>query len=216
MKPIRYRQTIGTPTLLPQRLSPESIIDKTSESYFGNYAVERFFESDKNNANVKDTRPCMTKVTDLLEQAFLEYGLTTKSSKHFIVQGDDKRFWPVIFRQTFDLTKEELNVRFAGEAGSDNGGYFREFLCQAMKLLPEISCMFFGEKKSICFTNDPSSVIGNHYFVVGQLVGLSVLQISRGPECIHTAVVRTMFNIEQPLELETVEYEMLNSIIDSI
>ena len=85
-----------------------------------------------------------------------------------------------------------------------------------MKLLPEISCIFFGEKKSICFTNDPSSVIGNHYFVVGQLVGLSVLKINRGPKCIHPAVVRTMFDIEQPLELETVEDEMLNSIIDSV
>ena len=85
-----------------------------------------------------------------------------------------------------------------------------------MNLLPEISCMFSGKKKSICFTNDPSSVIGNHYFEAGQLVGLSVLKINRGPECIHPAVVRAMSNIEQPLELETVEDEMLNSIIDSI
>ena len=75
--------------------------------------------------------------------------------------------------------------------------------------------MFFGEKNSICFTNDPASVIGNHYFVVGQLVGLSVLKINCDPECIQPAVVRAMFNIEQPLELETVEDEMLNSIIDS-
>ena len=85
-----------------------------------------------------------------------------------------------------------------------------------MNLLPEISCMFSGEKKSICFTNDPSSVIGNHYFEVGQLVGLSVLKINRGPECIHPAVVRAMSNMEQPLELETLEDEMLNSIIDSV
>ena len=85
-----------------------------------------------------------------------------------------------------------------------------------MNLLPGISCMFSGEKKSICITNDPSSVIGNHYFEVGQLVRLSVLKINRGPECIHPAVVRAMSNIEQPLELETVEDEMLNSIIDSI
>ena len=84
-----------------------------------------------------------------------------------------------------------------------------------MKVLPEISFLFFGEKNSICFTNDPASVIGNHYFVVGQLVGLSVLKINRDPECIQPAVVRAMFNIEQPLELETVEDEMLNSIIDS-
>ena len=152
----------------------------------------------------------------MLEQAFLEYSLTTKSSKHLIVQSDNERVWPVIFRQTFDLSKEELNVRFAGEAGSGNGGPFREFLCQAKKLLPVISCMIFGEKKSICLTNDPSSLIGNHYFVVGQLVGMSVLKINRGPECIHPAVVHAMFNIEQPLELETVEDEMLNSIIDSI
>ena len=162
--------------MLPQRLSPESIIDKTSESYFGNDEVERFFESTKNNANVKDTTPFMTKVTDLLEQAFLEYDLTFKSSKHLIVQRDNERFWPTISKQTFDLSKEELNVRFVGEASSDNGGPFREFLCQAMKLLPEINCMFFRKKKLICFTNHPSSVISNHYFVVGQLVGLSMLK----------------------------------------
>ena len=71
----------------------------------------------------------MTKVTDLLEQAFIEYGLTTKSSKHLIVQRDNERFWPVIFRQTFDLSKVELNVRFSGEADSENGRPFREFLC---------------------------------------------------------------------------------------
>ena len=128
MKPIRYGHSIGSPTLLPQRLSPETIIDKTSKSYFGNDEVERFFESDKNNANVKDTTPCMTKVTDLLGQAFLEYGLTTKSSKHLIVQRDNERFWPVIFRRTFDLSKEELNVRFAGEAGLENGGLQRVFV----------------------------------------------------------------------------------------
>ena len=173
VKSVRYRHLIGSPTLLPQRLSPESIVDKTSESYFGSEEVERFFGSDKNSANVKDTTLCMTKVTDLLEQAVLENGLTNKSSKHLIVQRDNEKLWPVIFRQTFDLSKEELNVRFAEEAGSDNGGPFREFLCQAVNILPEISCMFFGEKKSICFTNDPSSVIDNHYFVVGQLVGLS-------------------------------------------
>ena len=84
-----------------------------------------------------------------------------------------------------------------------------------MKLLPEISCTVFGQKKSICIKNDPSSVIGNHYFVVGQLVGLSVLKLNRGPKCIHSAVVRAIFDIEQPSELETVEEEMLNSIIDS-
>ena len=48
------------------------------------------------------------------------------------------------------------------------------------------------------------------------MVGLSVLKINRGPECIHPAIVRAVLNIEQPLELETVEDEMLNSIIDSI
>ena len=107
-----------------------------------------------------------------MEQAFLEHGLTNKSSKHLIVQRDNERFWPVIFRQTLDLSKEKLNVRIR-EASSDSRGSFREFLCQAMKLLPEISCMFFfGKKKSICFTNDSSSIICNHYFVVGQLVGL--------------------------------------------
>ena len=127
MKPIRYGHSIGSPTLLPQILSSESIIDKTFESYFGNDEVERFFESDKDNANVKDTTPCMTKVTDLLGQAFLEYGLTTKSSKHLIVQRDNERFWPVIFRRTFDLSKEELNVKFAGEAGLENGGLSESF-----------------------------------------------------------------------------------------
>ena len=45
---------------------------------------------------------------------------------------------------------------------------------------------------------------------------MSVPKINRGTECIHPAVVRAMFNIEQSLELETVENEMLNLIIDSI
>ena len=48
------------------------------------------------------------------------------------------------------------------------------------------------------------------------MVGLSVLKTSRGPECIQPTVVRAMFNIKQPLKLETVQDEMLNSIIDSI
>ena len=82
----------------------------------------------------------------MLEQAFLEYGLTAKSSKHLIVQIDNERFWPVIFRQTLDLSKEKLNVRIR-EASSDNRGSFREFLCHTMKLLPEISCMFFLARK---------------------------------------------------------------------
>ena len=70
--------------------------------------------------------------------------------------------------------------------------------------------MFFDEKKSICFTNDPYSVIGNHCSIVCQLMRLSVLKIKYGPKCIHTAIVSVIFNVEQPLEFETVEGEMLN------
>ena len=34
VKPVTYRQSIGSPTLLPQRSSSENMIDKTSLSVF--------------------------------------------------------------------------------------------------------------------------------------------------------------------------------------
>ena len=51
-------------------------------------------------------------------------------------------FWKTVFRQPIDFTKP-FRVIWAGEASSDDGGPFREFLLRAMENLKELESYFF-------------------------------------------------------------------------
>ena len=108
------------------------------------------------------------------------------------------------------------NIRFAGEAAADAGGPLREFFTLAMQRLKELPSMTFGGDRSICFTSDTDSVLSKKYFLVGQICGVSILSLGRGPECIHPAVVRALFKIDQPVEIEGIDDASINGKISEI
>ena len=54
-----------------------------------------------------------------------------------------------LLKQTFDLSQENILVRFAGEVAADLGGPLREFLILAMATFNWVLCIIFGDSNSI-------------------------------------------------------------------
>jgi len=150
-----------------------------------------------------------------LRTAYDEYINREKLKKHILVQRDERYFWDILFRQNFDLNHHEINVRFAGEAGSDDGGPLREFLTIAMRNFSQ-SGLLFGANNSLAFQVNPEAILQKRFYKIGQLVALSVLLNGRGPENIHPAVVRTLYNMEQPEKVEDIEDAFIKDDIESI
>ena len=128
----------------------------------------------------------------------------SRKTKTLIVQRATEKFWKVIFSQRFDLSKQNLFIRFASEAASDAGGLYREFLTLTMKRLPQLSNVFFGGLH-ICFSSNTEPVLNNIYFKLGQLCAVAIITIGRGPEIFHPAITRALFDVEQPEHIESIE-----------
>ena len=99
-----------------------------------------------------------------------------------------------MFAQKFDLSKEEIKIKFAGEAAADNGGPFQECLCRFMEQIPEIIFMFFGNENALRLTSDTESVMNKRY-VPWQLTVMSIITVNRRPKRLHPAVVRSLFYV---------------------
>lgn len=175
-----------------------------SDITFGNEESVRFFENEEqeesqreNDDNEGEANPCDLSV------AYNEYIQRNKTSKTFLVQRDRHVFWNIVFRQKFDLSKEELRVRFAGESASDHGGPQREFLTLSMQWFADNVSLLFGAKDSCGFKSNVEALLEGKYKKLGELTALSILLQSRGPECLHPAIVRCLFDKEQPLKFET-------------
>ena len=115
-----------------------------------------------------------------------------------------------------NLLLHSPNIRFAGEAAADAGGRLREFFTLAMHRFSQLPSMTFGTDHSVCFISDTDSVLSKKYFLVGQVCGVCILTLGRGPECIHPAVVRALFKIDQPKEIEGVNDASINQQISKI
>ena len=137
--------------------------------------------------------------------AFLFYRSGLKTEKAVIVQKDQREFWQILFRQKFDLSKVSLKVRFAGEAAKDLGGPIREFLTLCMRRFLDLGSMVFGSSKSLCFTAIAEAILADKYYKLGQITVLSILTTGRGPECLHPAIVRAIFQVKQPEVIENIE-----------
>lgn len=124
----------------------------------------------------------------------------TKTKKTIIVQRDENKFWKIILRQDFDLSKHLLNVRFAGESAADDGGPYVQFLTLCMRHFDQAPDLF-GSPSSIYFSGSPQNCMENLYYVLGQLVGVSIITTGRGPECLHELIVKQLFNQEIPTEV---------------
>ena len=203
-RPIRYRSSIGSPSLL-QTFTAIS----NSSNYFGDNEVDRFLDYE----NVDHEEIIELEEKDELKQdvgqfiriakANFESAIKSPIIKHIIIQRDPSRFWNVLWRQKFDLSKETIMIRFAGEAGADAGGPLREFLTLAMQRFSKISGLLFGEGE-VCFKLVPQSLLDRSYYKLGQLTGLAIVIIGRGPECLNPIIVNTLFN-QQPSQISFVK-----------
>ena len=132
------------------------------------------------------------------------------------MQRDQRQFWQILFRQKFDLSKVSLKVRFAGEAAEDLRGPIGEFLTLCMRRFPDLGFMVFGSSKSLCSTANVKAVLADKYYKLGQITALSILSIGRGPECLHPAIVRAMFQVKQPEVIENIEDAFITHDLEEI
>lgn len=231
-RPIRYRHSIGSPSLsvisssssqaTHTTTSNEMKLDDEDCEAFGTDEVMRFFDLAEDEPVVvpeqiqdEDVQTTTDESVDLREVLAIYRSRLQGSEKTLIVQRDNHRFWPILFRQKFDLSNALLNGRFAGEAAADAGGPLREFLTLAMKRIPE-SSVIFGSVDQICFNSNPEALLSNTYYKLGQLTGLSVITHGRGPECLHPAIVRAMYKVDQPMEMEEVDDGLIKQSLAEI
>ena len=176
-----------------------SQIDLTEEQPFGADETKRFLEnqqimSDNLAEEIVDNQVETVSLYHSLRSAYDEYITREKTKKHILVQRDERYFWDILCRQNFDLSYHEINVRFAGEAGSDDGGPLREFLTIAMRNFSQ-SGLLFGGNQSLAFQANPEAILQKRFYKIGQLVALSVLLNERGPENIHPAIMHALYNL---------------------
>ena len=73
-----------------------------------------------------------------------------------------------------------------------------------MKHFPLLSDLFFGADTALCFKAAPEKIMRHYYFRTGQLCAVSILNLGRGPECLHPIIVRAIF--DQPNADHELEY----------
>ena len=189
---------------------------------FGDDEVNNFLESmednnvdDQVNFDFHDYLNVENFLTDLKER----YELRSKKEKNVIIQRDlDRiqrdldRFWPVVLKQNFDLSQQNLKICFAGEAGADAGAS----RISDVSYEAYTSSTKFGGAEALCFKPSPSNIVITDYFKLGQIVGLSVIYIGRGPQCFHEAVVNSIYGITLDKEPPLVDVMELRSKIEDI
>ena len=116
-------------------------------------------------------------ISEIIQEAKTYHENAITSEKHLIVQRDKNRFWPVIFKQKFDLSTQKISVRFAGEAAADAGGPLREFLTLTMQQVCDILGLLFGDNNALYFKTFPERKKKQEYHKIAQLVGLAVLNL---------------------------------------
>ena len=132
-------------------------------------------------------------LVSFINQAKHDFQVHTKNErcKYIIIQRDPDRFWHLFLKQTFDISQENVLVRFEGEAAADLaadlGGPLREFLTLAMATFSQIPGIIFGDSNSINLKLIPEYLIKNQYF--------KYLTIGRAPECFNLMLVKSIFTV---------------------
>lgn len=146
-------------------------------------------------------------IKSFIEEAQLNFNLKRldNNTKYIIIQRSPERFWRVLLKQNFDVVKADLSIRFAGEAGADAGGLLREFLTLSMSRFTEIPGIILGQNDNIALKMIPEYLESNHYKKLGQLCGLAITRIGRGPECFNETLIKCLLNA--PYNNDTIEIE---------
>ena len=203
-------------------------------SAFAEDEVTRLFEDRRNSDEIDGANNDLenNEIIEIQEEenkldlatAFLLYQSELKTEKVVIVQRDQRQIWQMLFRQNFDLSKRSLKVRskrslkvrFAGEVAEDLGGLIREFLTLCMRRFPDLGFMVFGSRKCLCFTANTEVVLAEKYYKLGKVVVLSILTIGTGPECLHPAIVRSMFQVQQLEVIENIKDAFITQDLEGI
>ena len=120
------------------------------------------------------------------------------------------------FKQSINFAKHNVRIRLACESDADAGGLIPEFLTLTMRnfaLAPEL---LFGSSSSVCFKATPEKVLKSRFFTLGQLAGMAVINIGRGPQCINEMVVKTMFKKPYGDKLPKIDHLNLKHCLENI
>ena len=203
-QPVYFRHSTGSPSLLRG----------TQQEYsFGDEEVDRFFETYPpcHNVTSEAAAPSKTEIDKFSVNLFLKdvrdrVDISKKNvTKYVIVQRDLDHFWNVLMRQKFDLVDHDISVRFAGEAGADMGGPLREFFTLTMKRFTDIPALILGKAGNVFLKMMPGSFRKGDYYLLGQLVGMAIIKIGRGPECFSESFLKAMYHL--PFVDDGIEFE---------
>ena len=104
--PIRFRHSIGSPSLLHHNSKKHDHNDDSINA-FGNDEVERFFElyepEPNPEPNEAESKVSDVNIKEVLEDAKDDYECNTHGEKYIIVQRDTSRFWHVLSKLISDL-----------------------------------------------------------------------------------------------------------------
>lgn len=110
-----------------------------------------------------------------------------------------ERFWSIILKQKIDMV-----------LAANTGDFFREFLTLCMASIADAGNMFFGSRYNIALAADPENIVERHYYRIGQICGIAIVHI--GPECFHSAIIRAIYDVKQPGEIESFDDAMMNAV----
>lgn len=194
---------------------------KQSDDIFS-YADEEVANFLSSAVNIQNDRPstpspvvkCNCDKKDFLEQ-LLDERNRTETTQTVICHRRPSAFWRILFQQNISAEKP-FRIIWAGEAGVDDGGPYREFLLNCMQNFGLLSGHFFGSSDQLLFTSLTDAVISKQYRLLGQLSALAISTIGRGPHCFHPAVVDYIFSGASQQTLSDVESAELTSKLSAI
>ena len=79
---------------------------------------------------------------------------------------DSVKFWDLKFGQNIDLSTKEIKVIWAGEAGADGSGLYREFLLFAIENFVNLSTHLFGASRYGFFSSFPAHISAKRYILL--------------------------------------------------
>ena len=103
------------------------------------------------------------------------------------------------------MVDHDISVRFVGEAGADMGGPLRELFTLTMRRFPDIPALILGKAGNVFLKMIPESFRKGDYYLLGQLVGMSIIKIGRGPECFSESFLKALYHL--PFVDDDIEFE---------
>ena len=199
----------------------ESILVKDSAYDIGNEETQRFLtqlmnqELDRpSDSPVLSSLKCSCDTESMIKTYVKNLEERCTAAACILCHRDTVKFWDLVFRQNIDLSTNEIKVIWAGEAGADGGGLYREFLLFAVENFVNLSTQLFGASRYAFFSSFPAHISAKRYIPLGQICARSILHIGRGPSCLNPILVKAIFehSLDVPIHLNQFEGDLLYEI----